>query len=162
MGTGLLIRLIAAGSFAAAPVALNSAPATPAIFTGDAVATGPGINGENTGGNVQGGVGRSESRVVIGDPQAAPVIPPIVTPSVAARPAQDAAARARALVDEARAKADAQIAEARARAEAAAEAARQQAEEAHARSMEQSEQSRARAEASHSSHSASAYTDDED
>lgn len=163
MGTGLLIRLIAVGSFASAPVALHTAPATPAIFTGDATATGPGIAGENTGGNVQGGVGHSESRVVIGDPQAAPpALPPIATPGVATRPAQDAAARARALVDAARARADAQIAEARARAEQAVAEAKQQADEAHARSMQQSEDSRARAEASHSNHSASSYTDDTD
>ncbi|MDP1794503.1 MAG: hypothetical protein Q8K63_10250, partial [Acidimicrobiales bacterium] len=132
MGTGLLIRLIAVGSFASAPLALNTAPATPAIFTGDATATGPGIGGENTGGNVQGGIGRSESRVVIGDPAAAPAAGPLATPVVPKSPAADAVDRARAQVDAARARAEAIIAEARATAEQAQQRAQQQADEAQA------------------------------
>lgn len=161
MGTGLLIRLFAVGSFAAAPVALNTAPATPAIFTGDATAVGPGISGENTGGNVQTGHGHSESRVVIGDPAAAPTLAPVPTPSVAKSPALDAAARARARVDAARAKADALIAEARARADEAIARARQQAEEAQARGQRQNDEARARAEANSASAHGS-YNDDDD
>lgn len=160
MGTGLVVRLIALGSFVAAPVALNTAPATPAIFTGDATGTGPGIGGENTGGNVQGGLGHSESRTVMGDPSAAPKLAPLATPVVPKAPGADAIARARAQVDAARARAQAAIDEARARAEQAAAEARQQADDAQARSRQQSDEARARSEASSTAARSSSYDAD--
>ena len=157
MGTGMLLRLVAVGSFVAAPLSLNSTSATPAIFTGNANASGgPGVGFENTGGNVQGGKGHSESHAVMGDPAAAPNLAPLATPVVPKNPAADAVARARAQVDAARARAQAQIDAARAHAEQAVEEAHQQADDARARSNQQSQDARARAEAS----SASASTND--
>ena len=99
MGTGLFFRLAAVGAFVAAPLSLNSTSATPAIFSGDANASGgPGLGIENTGGNVQGGKGHSESKTVMGDPSAAPTLAPVVTPKVVQNPGADALARARAQV----------------------------------------------------------------
>ncbi len=157
MGTGLFFRLAAVGAFVAAPLSLNSTSATPAIFSGDANASGgPGLGIENTGGNVQGGKGHSESKTVMGDPSAAPTLAPVVTPKVVQNPGADALARARAQVAAAKAHAQQLIDDARARADAAAAAARQQADDARARSEQQSQDARARAEAANSS----AYTND--
>jgi hypothetical protein len=148
---------------------LSALKADAAVQTGDAQAGGPGIALENTGGNVEFGTGHSESRVVLGDPAAAPATPaPLarVGGAPAAKTVDPHAAKlakARALVDAAKARAQAQIDEARRHAEEAVERAHQQAEDAKARSAAQSDAARARSAQSDddaSSASASASSDD--
>jgi cell division septum initiation protein DivIVA len=148
---------MAVAAVAVSPLAALQADA--AVTSGDATASGPGIAIENTGGNVEFGVGHSESKVVLGDGGGAA---PLAVPnglSTLSTPATDpnaaAVARAKALVAAARARAQAQIDAARAQAEQAVEQAKQQAEDARAHSDQQSADARARAESSSASASSS-------
>lgn len=148
MAGSALLRGLAALIIPVAPIAALDTPA-PSISTGDAIAAGPEAV-ENTGGNVEVGKGETHSKVVVGDPAAAPALPgakALVAPVVPKNPGADAVARARALVDAAKARAQAQIDAARAQAAAAVEQAHQTAEDAHARSSQQSAEAKARAEA---------------
>lgn len=149
MAGSALLRGLAALIIPVAPIAALDT-ATPAISTGDAIASGPGAV-ENTGGNQQLGTGESTSKVVTGSPAAGPVAPPaaLSAPVVPKNPAGDAVARARALVDAAKSRAQAQIDAARANAERAVEQAHQTAADAQARSAQQSDAARAQAEAAH-------------
>ena len=155
------VRGLAVVAVALSPLAAVDANA--AVQTGSAEASGPGIALENSGGNIEIGKGRSESRVIIRDPAtAAPTAPPSALARTApAKPvpaSPSAAARAKAIVDAARARAQAQVDAARRQAEEAVQRAKQQAEDARARSDAQSQEARARSANSHSS--ASSYSDD--
>jgi hypothetical protein len=161
----MIMRALAVAAVAASPLAALEADA--AVTTGDARANGPGIAVENTGGNVEFGVGHSESKVVLGDGGGA--VPAVAAPNalttraVPAAPNASAQARAKALVDAARARAQAQIDEARRQADEAVARAKQQAEEARAHAEQQSNDAQARSEnssAAANSSSASSYTDD--
>lgn len=148
MAGSALLRGLAALIIPVAPIAALDTP-SPSISTGDAIAAGPAAV-ENTGGNVEAGKGETHTKVVVGDPAAAPAAPSAksLIPPPVKNPAADAVARARALVDAAKARAQAQIDAARAQAEAAVEQAHQAAEDAQARSAQQSAEAKARAEAS--------------
>lgn len=149
-GQSRALRAIAVAAIAAAP--LSAVKASAAVETGDARANGPGLALENTGGNVEIGKGRSETRTVVGGPigpvagvapgarTVAPVVPKPVTP------ANTAAARAKAIVDAARARAQAQIDEARRQAEEAVREAGRKSDEARARSDAQADAARTQAE----------------
>ena len=129
-----------------APVAALDT-AAPNISTGDAVAVAPNAV-ENTGGNVEFGEGKVESKVVVGDPAAKPAVAPPVVPAapvIKKNPAADAVARARGQVEAAKARAQAQIDAARARAEQSVAEAHQQAADAQARAAAQSDAARANA-----------------
>ncbi|MEY2419047.1 MAG: hypothetical protein QOG90_1727 [Actinomycetota bacterium] len=153
---------MAVAAVAASPLAALEADA--AVTTGTAAASGPGIAVENTGGNVEFGVGHSESKVVVGDgaKTAAPLAAPNALSAKTAAPAVDpnagARARAKALVDAARARAQAQIDAARLKAEQAVEQARAQADEARNRADQQSADAQSRS--ANSSASASSSTSD--
>jgi hypothetical protein len=143
---------------------LAALEANAAVNTGNALANGPGVAVENTGGNVELGKGHSESHVQIGNPAD---IPAIATPSglstlsTPAAPAGDTKSRVKAIVDAARARAQAQIDAARAAAAEAVARAEQQANDARARSDQQSQDARAHAEdSSASSSSWSSSTND--
>lgn len=164
-GQAKAVRGLAVVAVALSPFAAVDANA--AVQTGGAEASGPGIALENTGGNIEIGEGRSESRVVIREPgaNAGPAAPPSAlartAPAKPVAPSANANARAKAIVDAARARAQAQVDAARRQAEEAVQRARQQAEEARARSDAQSQEARARAAESHgSSSSASASYED--
>ena len=146
----MLVRALAVAAFGAAPIAaLETTPVggpTPGITTGDAIAEGPGIGVNNTGGNVQFGVVEHSDGPTLG-----PEVPPADARTLAApvpvipkNPAADAVARANNLVAEARARIQAMVDAARAQAVAAADQARQAAAEAQARSQAQSDAARAR------------------
>ncbi|MEY2426804.1 MAG: hypothetical protein QOI61_2376 [Actinomycetota bacterium] len=158
-GQSRALRAVSVAAFAIAPLAAIDVSSA-AVETGDAVADGPGVAIENTGGNVELGTGHSESRVVIGDPASAPAVTPpgaLLAKTKAApklkpvNPAADAVAKAKALVDAARARAQAQIDEARRMAEEAQQKAHDQADEARARSDAQSSEARTRSDQSSAS-----------
>ncbi len=155
----MVVRGLAVAAVAASPLAALEADA--AVNTGTATASGPGISIENTGGNVEYGVGHSESKVVLGDGGgAAPAIAapnalstkaaPVVDPAASAR------ARAKAMADAAKARAQAAVDAARLRAEQAVEQAQQQADQAKAHAAQQSQDAQTRAETN--SASASSYS----
>jgi cell division septum initiation protein DivIVA len=153
----MIMRAVAVAAVAASPLAALQADA--AVTTGDATANGPGVAVENTGGNVEFGVGHSESKVVIGDGGGAA---PLAVPngvSTLSKPAVDpnaaAVARAKALVADARARAQAQIDAARLKAEQAVEQAKSQSDNARANSDQQSQDARTRAEQNSASASSS-------
>jgi len=141
-GAAVLLRLLGVAAFGAAPIAaLETTPAGP-IFTGDAVAEGPGVGFDNTGGNVQ----FDNGEVVAGPPFIVPVAPEASPNALAAPnvvkpvdPAAEAVARAHKLVADARARAQAQIDAARAHAEAVVAQAHQDADDARARAQAQSD-----------------------
>jgi hypothetical protein len=155
------VRSVVVAAVAVSPLAALSADA--AVNTGAASASGPGIAIENSGGNVEFGVGHSESKVVLGDPSAAPAIAVPNALSTNAAPADSGAsaqARAKAAVDAARAQAQAQIDAALREAQEAVARAEQQANDARARSDQQSQDAQAHAEQSSASASASSSSAD--
>jgi len=148
MSGSLLLRLLGVAAFTAAPVAALDTNPTPEIRTGDAIGSPEEGGFQNTGGNFNLGDGKSESKTVLGDPNAAPAAPSILAvPPVALpkNPGADAVARARALVDAAKARAQTQVDAARAAADRAVAAAHQQTEEAKANAQAHSDAARANA-----------------
>jgi hypothetical protein len=158
-----VMRGVAVAAFAVAPLAFMD-PSAAAVNSGSAQASGPGIAVENTGGNVEIGVGHSESNVVTGGP-IGPVAPvgefgtlsnpaARLAPAKPVNPSADAVRRANAIVAAAKARAQAQIDAARAKAAEAVEQAHQQADDARAHSQAQSDAARQRSAESASASSA--------
>ena len=155
LSPGMLVRGLAVAAFASAPVAALGTTPTPNIATGDAIASGPGVGADNTGGNVS----IDNGHIVDSPPFLVPVAPTaspkaLSVPAKPVNPAADALARAHKLVDDAKAHAQALIDAARAKAEAAVEQAHQQADDAQARAQAHSDAAHQRsADASAQAHS---------